>query len=103
MVHAIEELLQVHINHPAMSRRDMLAGAEHRIVRSSPWPKAEAAVRERGIEQGLQDLKQGLLNQSVEHRGNAQRSHPAVRLGNFHAPNGLGLILAAEQFLPHAW
>jgi hypothetical protein len=49
------------------------------------------------------DLKQGLLQQSVEHRGDAERPYPLPSgLRDFHLPHRLGMVRAAPQFLADA-
>ena len=42
MVHAIEEFLEVHIDDPAIPRRNMAACGEHRLMRAAAWTKSEA-------------------------------------------------------------
>jgi hypothetical protein len=47
-----------------------------------------------------EDLEQGLLNESVEHRGDAQHPYAlSVRFGNLHVPDRVRDIRAAEQLL----
>lgn len=81
----------------------MLPRAANRVVGAAARPEAEALGREVRIEDGLQDLKQGLLDQSVQHRRNAQRPYAfPVRLGDLHLPDRLRAIFSAEQFRPYA-
>ncbi len=43
--------------------------------------KAVAVLREAGVEAGLQDLQQGLLNEPVEHGRNAKLPNSTATLG----------------------
>jgi hypothetical protein len=45
-------------------------------------------------------LIESLLNQSIDHRRNAQRSHAAAGLGYFYLSRRRGLVCAVKQFLP---
>ena len=84
-----------------MSRLHVLASPVHRLVRAPPRSEAEAAVREARIEDGVQDLEQGLLDQSVYHRRDAQQPDPlACWLGDLHPQHRLRLVAAVEQLLP---
>ena len=83
VVHAVEEFLEVHVHHPSMSRRDVLAGAPHRLVRAPSRTKAEARVRERRVEDRLRGPAAGL----VESIGPAPWGCPA----SASLPSGLGI------------
>src|SRR5579859_2464828 len=84
-----------------MACRDVRAGTLDRLMRAPTRSKAEARVREGRVEDGREDLEEGLLNESVEHRGDAQHPHALpIRFGNLHAPDGLRDVRAAEQLLP---
>lgn len=56
-------------------------------------------LRESRVEQGLQDLKHGLLDKTVEHARDAELPHPAASLGNSHPLHGLGLVAARKKRL----
>src|SRR5438552_2573099 len=103
MVHAVEELFQVQVHYPAMTRRHVLAGTQDRVLRAATRPKAEAFRREGRIKDRLQYLEQGLLDQPVQHRRNAQRPYSStIRLGDFHLPDRLRNVPSLEQFLTDA-
>jgi hypothetical protein len=103
VVHPVKELLEVQVHHPSVSRRDVLAGAQDRAVRAATRPEAEAAVRERRVEDRLQNQEQGLLDHPVQHRRDAQSPHaPAVRLRDLHPPDWLRVIRSAEQLFSNA-
>jgi hypothetical protein len=69
-------------------------------VRASPRPEAVAVHAERRVDDRLQHLQQGLLDQPIHHRRNAQLPRPAVRLGYRHAAHRTGPVAAVEQCLP---
>ena len=48
-------------------------------MRASPGPKPVAVLAERGIDDRLQDLKQGLLDQPIHHRWDAQLPRASTR------------------------
>jgi hypothetical protein len=79
------------------------ASPQDRVLGAAARPEAEAFGRERRIKDRLQYLEQGLLDQPVQHRRDAQRSHaPTVRFGDFHLPDGLRNVRSIEQFLTDA-
>jgi site-specific DNA recombinase len=100
MVDPIKELLQVQIDHPAVTGRDVFACPLDRVVRAAPQPKAEALVGEPRVVPALQGLIQGLLNQSIDSRRYAQRSYATVGLRYFYLSHRRGLVRSIEQFLP---
>ena len=51
------------------------------------------------VHQGLQHLQQCLLDQSIQHRGNAQLALAPVRLGNHHLAHRLRPVRARQQRL----
>lgn len=71
-------------------------------MRASARTEAIAELGERRIDQRLQDLQQGLLNEPVSDGGDTQFPHAARRLRDFHAAHGLGPVDAFADFLPNA-
>src|SRR5213076_2315567 len=51
----------------------------------------------------LENLQQGLLDQSVDDARHAELSDPAVRLGYFDPLDRLRLVGSLEQLRPDAW
>src|SRR6185369_9154821 len=82
VVHAVEELLQVHVHHDATTFLDEALRLHDCVVSASPRPEAVAAFREGRVEYRLQNLQQGLLDESVEHGRDAKLSHPTIALRN---------------------
>ena len=100
MIHPVEELLQINIDDHAPAFLHMTLRFEHRVVRATARPKAVAVFGERRVDQRLQNLQQGLLNQPVGHRRYPQFPHPAPGLGNLHAAYRLRPVAPRLQFFP---
>src|SRR3954451_10354770 len=62
-----------------------------------------AVFRERRVPAALQDLENRLLNQAIQHGGNAELAHSSVRFGDFDAPHRLRLVSPVEQLFPESW
>lgn len=54
----------------------------HSLVRASARTEAVAVRAEGRVEEGLQDLLEGLLHQAILHRGDAKLTLASVRLGD---------------------
>jgi hypothetical protein len=72
VVHTIEELLQIDVHDPAATLLHVALRVTHGVVRAAPRPEAVAVLREARIDSRLQDLQQGLLDEAVEHRRDAE-------------------------------
>jgi hypothetical protein len=101
VIDPIEELLQVHIDHHSVALLHVALCLKHRLVRSAPRTETVAVGREGRIDQGLQDLQQGLLDQPIHHRRNPQLPHPAARLGDLHAPHRRRPVAAIQYHFPN--
>ena len=97
MVDPVEELLEIDVHHPALAACHVLLRATQRLMRIPSRSKAVARVREGRLKDRLQHLMQRLLDQAIHHRRNAQRAHPALRLGNVHAAHRHRPVLARQQ------
>ena len=75
----------------------------HRLMRRAVGTKTVAVFRERSVPSLLQNLHHRLLDDSVQHRGDAKLSHPSVRLGDLHPFHRLRLVSPAQQLLPNNW
>src|SRR5262245_30924089 len=62
-----------------------------------------AVLRERRVPAALQDLQDRLLDQAIQHGGDAELAHPAVRLGDLDPPHRLRLVSPTEQLFPDGW
>ena len=65
--------------------------------------EAVAVLGERWVPPLLENLQQGLLDQSVDDARHAELSDPAVRLGYFDPLDRLRLVGPVEQSRPDAW
>src|SRR5512143_551116 len=62
-----------------------------------------AMLRERRVPAALQDLQDRLLDQTIQHGGDAQLAHPAVRFGDLDSPYRSRSISPVEQLFPDGW
>ena len=77
----IKELGQIHVHHHALARLDVRPCGLDRIVRAPARPKPVAVLAEGGVDQRLQHLQKGLLDQSICHRRNGQLlCRPCIRV-----------------------
>ncbi|GBE14943.1 hypothetical protein BMS3Abin14_00996 [bacterium BMS3Abin14] len=98
MVHPIKEPLQIHINHPTTTGSNILTGITHRLMSAPARAESVARIREVRIKNKLQNLMQSLLNETIQHRRNAELPHAfAAGLGYFHPPYRLRLITTIQQ------
>ena len=72
MVDAVKECLQVNVHHPAVSFLDRGLGVAHRLLSVAPGPKAVAVGVEVAVPLALDDLSNGLLDESIRHGRDAQ-------------------------------
>jgi hypothetical protein len=98
---AIQEFLQIHIDHHPVAVLHITLRLEHRVMRSPPRTKAIAVIRKRRIYPRLYHLQESLLDQPIRHRRYAQLAHATRRLRNLHAPHRLWPIAAVQYCLPN--
>ncbi|MCY1450575.1 hypothetical protein D9M71_673950 [compost metagenome] len=92
MIDPVEELFQVNIHHHFASRGHVALGRQNGVLRTAPPAKTVAVFTESRIEEWLQDLQQGLLDQTIGDRRNAQLALTAVGLGNDHTAYRTGPV-----------
>jgi hypothetical protein len=100
VVHAIKELLQVHIRAVAMARLDKTLRSAHSLMRALSRTKTIAILVKCRIPEWLEDLKNALLNQPIKYGGNTQLSHSTRGLRDLHFPYGGWMISTIQEFLP---
>ncbi len=66
-------------------------------MRAPARAETETGGREVRLQDRLQDLQNGLLNQTVDHRWDAQLAHPAARLRDLHPLDRLWSVVAPHQ------
>jgi hypothetical protein len=99
VVHPVEELLQIEIDHEAAAAGHMGPGGKDRVMGAPPRPKAVGRGREVRIEDRHQHLMHRLLDEPVQHRRDAQLPHPfAAGLGDFHPAHQRRSVTTCQQF-----
>jgi hypothetical protein len=78
MLNAVEEFRQVHIDAMCVSLPDDLLDPLGGSMNGSARAKTEARFRESRIEDRCQNLSDGLLNETIEHVWNTERSFTAT-------------------------
>ena len=97
MVNPVEELFQIHIHHDPPTGLHERLRRQNGAVRAPARSKAVAVVTEGGIKDRLKDLQKRLLDQAVQHRGNAKLALAAPRLRDHHATHRLWPIRPLQQ------
>jgi hypothetical protein len=99
VVDAVKELFQIDIDHDPVAILNMLLCCEHGVTRTTARTKSVAVLTKSGIDQRLQHLQDGLLDQSVDHGGYPQLTFAAIWLGNADATYRAGPIRACHQLV----
>ncbi len=89
VVDPVEELFQVHIHHDSPPGLHERLRRKDGVVRTSARAEAVAVLAEGGIKDRLEDLQERLLDQAVQHRGDAKLALAAPRLRDHHAAHRL--------------
>src|SRR5262245_44024018 len=63
-------------------------------------PEPVAVLRERRVPAALQDLQDRLLDQAIQHGGDAELAHPSVRLGDLDSPYRQRLVSPVQELVP---
>src|SRR5262249_59847356 len=87
----IKKLLKIKINAPAVAFGDVLLRLCHRLMSRPPRPEPIAVIGKRPVPPPLQNLHHRLLDESIQHRWDAELSHASLRLGHFYPPHRLRL------------
>src|SRR4029450_5841812 len=66
-------------------------------------PQPVAVFRERRVRAALQDLQDRLLDQAIQHGGDAELAHPSVRFGDLDSPHRLRPGSSVEALFPDGW
>ena len=76
---------------------DVVLRALHRLMGRASGSEPVARIRETTVPVPLQHLHYGLLDEAVEHRGDAERTNAARHLRDLHAPYQLRCVAAVEK------
>jgi hypothetical protein len=90
VVDPVEKFFEIQIDHDVVPVGDVFAGSEQRLMRSPSRAEAKARRREARIEQRLEDLQHRLLDQTIDHRRDAQLALAASGLGISTPRTGCG-------------
>src|SRR6266704_1197006 len=103
VVDPVKEFLEIQIHHPAVAFGLILLRHLHRLMCRSLGPKPIAVFRERSVPAPLQYLHHRLLDESIQHRRNAQLTHSAVRFRDFHPFYWLWCVGSVEELFADDW
>src|ERR1700739_1655255 len=91
------------VDHDAAAFGNVSLRLGHRLMSGTSRSEAVAMLGKRRAPLLLENLQQGLLDQSVDDARHAELSDPAVRLGDFDPLDRLRLVDSIEQLRPNAW
>ena len=97
VIDPVEKFFEIQIDHDAVALRNVALSLSDRLMSGASRPEAVAMFGKRWVPALLENLQQGLLDQSVDDARHAEFSDPAVRLGDFHPFDRLRLIGSVEQ------
>ena len=103
VVDPVEELFQIEINHPAAACGDVLLRLGYRLMCRASGPEPVTVFGKLRVPPALQDLHHRLLHHAVQHRRDAQLSHPSVRLGYLYPLYRLRLVSPTQQLFADGW
>src|ERR1700741_5651052 len=95
--------LEIKVNHDAVARGNVSLRLGHRLMGGASRSEAVTVLGKRRVPLLLENLQQGLLDQSVDDARYAEFSDPAVRLGDFDPLDRLRLVGSREQLRPDVW
>jgi len=96
MIDSIKKLLQVDINAPAAAFGDILLRLSYCLMSRPPRSKTVAVIGKLRIPLLLQNLRDRLLEESIQHRRNAQLAHSAVRFRYLYPLHRLWSVCPAQ-------
>src|SRR5262249_37522580 len=104
VIDSIEKFLQIKINAPAVAFSDILLRLCHRLMSRPSRPEPVAAIGECPVPPPLQNLEYRLLDESIQHRRDAQFSDTSpVRFGDSPPSHRLGFESPVQQLSPDSW
>jgi site-specific DNA recombinase len=82
---------------------DILLRLCHRLMSRPSRPKPVAVIGKRPVPPPLQNLHHRLLDESIQHRRDAQAFAPLRPAWDFHPPHRLRLVGPVQQLFPDGW
>src|SRR6516165_8209116 len=98
-----QKFFEIKVDHNAVARGNIALRLGHRLMGRAPRSEAVTMPGKRWVPLLLQNLQQGLLDQSVDDTRHAELSDPAIQLGDFDPFDRLRMIGSFEQLRPNAW
>src|SRR5215472_2184157 len=102
MIDPVEKFFEIKVNHDTEARSNISLRLGHRLMGGASRSEAVTVLGKRRVPLLLENLQQGLLDQSVDDARYAEFSDPAVRLGDFDPLDRLRLVGSREQLRPNA-
>src|SRR5258708_1506928 len=102
MIDPVEKFFEIKINDDVVARGNVWLRLGYRLMGGASRSEAVTVLGKRRIPPLLENLQQGLLDQSVDDARYAELSEPAVRLGYFDPLDRLRLVGSLEQLRPDA-
>jgi len=102
VVDPVEKFFEIKVDHVAVALGHVALGLGDRLMSRASGSEAVAVLGKRRVPALLENLQQGLLDQSVDDTGHAELSDPALRLGDFDPLDRLRLVGSLEQSGPDA-
>jgi len=98
-VDPVEKSFQINVNDPAAALLDVPLCTPYGIVRPAARTEPVAVIGKRRVEDRLEDLKQGLLDQAIRHGRDAKLALAPSRLRD-RLPSDQGRLVGAREEFP---
>jgi hypothetical protein len=83
VIDPVEKFFEIKVNYEVVARGNVSLRLGHRLMSGASRSEAVTVLGKCPVPTLLENLQQGLLDQSVDDAGHAEFSDPAVRLGVF--------------------
>src|SRR5204863_4371625 len=103
VINPVEEFFEIKVNDDAVARGNVLLRLCYSLMSGASRSEAVTVPGKRRVPALLENMQQGLLDQSVDDARHAELSDPAIRLGYFDPLDRLRLIGSGEQLRPNGW
>jgi hypothetical protein len=102
MIDPVEKFFEIKVNHDVVARGNVSLRLGHRLMGGASRSEAVTVLGKCPVPPLLENLQQGLLDQSVDDARHAEFSDPTVRLVYFDPLDRLRLVGSLEQLRPDA-
>src|SRR5262245_10137844 len=97
VIDSIEESFEVNIDNPVEALLDVALRLEYSLVRATPRSKTVTVSGETCVESRTKHLQDGLLDESIDYRRDAELALTSVGFCDRDAPHWARLVDACEQ------